>query len=190
MSTKDQTRGPAVGTIGRTLICASLAVLLLGGCATSPLARLAQQHKEHVYALWTLPGQPTEFLTRNCPARDPGNLDEKDLDVPNRSDCVNVAGTRDSADVEFWKFELHRIKRFTYYWAIPLSPWFKSSDTRTVGVVGLRAQCESVRLTMDRKPRGVSGDDAMHMTKGMCEGPRYFRRPPQGQSVTLLVPAD
>src|SRR5690349_12554235 len=155
-------------------------VVLLSGCATSEVTRLARQHDEHVYALWSLPDSPMEFLTRNCPARDGGEDwgTQRDLDVPNRSDCVNVAGTRNAADSEFWTFELHRIKRVTYYWVIPLSPWYKSDDTRTVGIVGARERCESVRLRMDLKPRGVSGNDAMHMTKAPCEGPKYFRRPP------------
>jgi len=162
------------------MLLALALVVLLSCCATSEVTRLARQHDEHVYALWTLPDSPMEFLTRNCPARDGGEDwgAERDLDVPNRSDCVNVAGTRNAADSEFWTFELHRIKRVTYYWAIPLSPWYKSDDTRTVGIVGARERCESVRLRMDLKPRGVSGNDAMHMTKAPCEGPKYFRRPP------------
>ena len=162
------------------MLLALALVVFLSGCATSEVTRLARQNDEHVYALWTLPGVSEEFLTRNCPARDGAEEwgYEKDLDVPNRSDCVNVAGTRASSDSEFWKFELHRVKRWAYYGVIPLSPWYKSDDTRTVGIVGAQAQCESVRLRMDRKPRGVRGDDAMHMTKGPCEGPKYFRRPP------------
>lgn len=163
----------------RTLTLLTLvAAVVITGCATSEKTRIARQHDEHVYALWSLPGTSTEFLTRNCPARDGGEDwgAERDLDVPNRSDCVDVAGTRDASDSEFWKFELHRVKRLTYYWAIPLSPWYKSGDTKTIGIVGTEAQCETVRLRMDRKPKGVSGAEDMHMTKGPCEGPRYFRR--------------
>lgn len=154
-------------------------VVAISGCATSEVTRLAELHDEHVYALWTLPGVPVVYLTRNCPARDgaePWGY-EIDLDVPNRSECVDVAGTRDPADTEFWIFELHRVKRAAIYGAIPLSPWYKSSDTRTVGIVGTQEGCEAVRVKMDRKPKGVAGDDAMHMTQGPCKGPRYFRRP-------------
>ena len=157
-------------------------VMLLAGCTTTTtpeLTKLARQHNEHVYAVWTLPEQPLAFVTRNCPELDGGERSgwEIDLDVPNRSECVRVAGTRDPADVMFWAFELYRIRRHAIYGVVPLSPWYKSIDTRMIGVVGTQEQCETVRLKMDRKPPGVAGDESMHMAATACEGPRYFRRP-------------
>jgi hypothetical protein len=93
--------------------------------------------------------------------------------------CVDVAGTRDSSDIEFWKFPLYHVVQMAVgpyrIPLIPVSPKFKSGECTKVGVVGPRERCEAVRLSADRKPPGVAGDDSMHMTDP-CEGPHYFRR--------------
>jgi hypothetical protein len=169
-----------------------LAAALVTGCATTmtDVERIAKSYDEDVYALWTNV-QGVTLLTTNCPIlTESGEINH----LPRWADqfdpadntkfrgflqpaCVNVAGTRDPQDTKFWTFELHRITQLTMHFGIPVSPRFKSDDTMTIGVVGPRDACERVRVVMDRKPQGVAGDDSMHMTKGPCEGPRYFRRP-------------
>ncbi len=96
---------------------------------------------------------------------------------------MDVAGTHDPQDVEYWKFNRNAVEqvRVGPYGIplIPVSPQYKSSGSTKVGIVGGRNACETVRLTMDRKPQGVAGSDDMHMTDP-CEGPFYFRRVSQG----------
>jgi hypothetical protein len=43
-----------------------------------------------------------------------------------------------------------------------------------IGVVGAREACEAVRIQADKKPKGIAGDDSMHMTES-CKGPYRFR---------------
>jgi hypothetical protein len=151
--------------------------VLLGGCATTEVQRLAKANDEHVYALFTNK-QGVELVMRDCPVSPviEGNAAVGWQSPP----CVDVAGTRDPNDTEFWKFQLYHVDqvRIGPYGIplIPVSPRFKSGQSTKIGVVGPREKCEAIRLPLDRKPPGVAGDDAMHMTDP-CDGPFYFRRP-------------
>ncbi len=165
------------------VLAAALVLLPLGGCITRSESyrateRIAEQYHEHVYATWTNP-QGVELVTRDCPTLSPGGWDESKGEYRQavHATCVDVPGTTDPADVEFWKFDLHYVVQHYLYGAIPVSPKYKSGQTTKVGVVGSREACEAVRIQMDRKPQGVAGDETTSMTEA-CTGPYYFRRVP------------
>jgi TonB family protein len=172
----------------RTLLFSLMALgLTLTGCATSEIQRIARQHDEHVYALWTNP-QGVQYVTRECPTVAPPVIDANGVAgpwTPTGIVCADVPGTRDPHDVEFWKFGLHHVvqARIGPYGIplIPVSPKYKSGQATKIGVVGSRDACEAVRIPMDRKPQGMAGDDTTHMTDP-CEGPYYFRRVPAGSA--------
>ena len=159
---------------------AMLVVLALAGCATSEVQRIARQNDEHVYSLWTNK-QGVQYVTRECPTIAPPVMDANGVAgpwTPTGIICVDVPGTHDPSDVEFWRFGLHSVTqvRIGPYGIplIPVSPKYKSGQTTKVGVVGSREACEAVRIPLDRKPQGVAGSDDMHMTEP-CAGPFYFR---------------
>jgi uncharacterized protein YceK len=156
----------------RTVIAITLALLvfILAGCATTEAQRIAKQYDEHVYGVWTSM-QGVEFVTRNCPRT--WNDDAKQW--VNTVPCVEVPGTRDAHDIEFWKFQMYRVAQVRImYGAVPVGPRYKSGETDRIGVVGNRDQCERVRAPIV-KPKGVAGNDGESWTEP-CEGPFYFRR--------------
>jgi len=153
-----------------------LVAVLLSSCATqTAVQRLAESEQEHVYVIW-VDQEGRTLVTRNCPFYP---IIEGNSVTGWRSPvCTEVAGTRNQADTEFWKFErYHAAQIFApvpILGFIPTGPSFKGSSTTKIGVIGPQAACEAIRATV-RKPRGVAGDDTDSWTEP-CQGPYYFRR--------------
>jgi hypothetical protein len=165
-----------------TTITAVILALALNGCATSEVARIAKANGEHVYYLWSHPADPSiELVTRWCDRivmLEGAAWRDRTVASDSTGCTTEVPGTRDPNDTEFWRFEWYRPAQVTTGLGIPISPRLKGAASFKVGIVGSRERCEAVRITMDKKPQGVAGDDTMHMTDGPCTGPFYFRRVP------------
>jgi hypothetical protein len=158
--------------MGTRLILALILITLaaLGGCATSEVSRIAKSYDEHVYGVWTNQ-RGVELVTRDCPRA----WDSVEARYKNTVPCVEVPGTRDPHDTEFWKFKAYRVGQVRIlYGAVPVSPQYKSGEFDRIGVVGARDLCERVRAPIV-KPKGVAGNDGELWTDP-CEGPYYFRR--------------
>jgi len=155
----------------RLRLLLALFLLSAAGCAKSPAARLAALEGEPAYNVWTERTGRFTFVTENCPS-----------ERFRTGVCEEVAGTRNPAYVEFWKYKQYIPARVTImYGAVPVSPWHRSEVSfAIVGTPGNQVRCESIR-TQIKKPRGVAGDDG-DIWADPCYGPFYFRHVPPAAS--------